>query len=505
MDSISKIAQEMEDTAMGWRAAKGETVAVVTMERFAKALRALSSQQSEQEAVGYVDPDEVKAMQHNGLGMLQTARRKQGRCTVPFYLHLAAQEAKEADGLRSIGYTCQLVNRLQADLSGMLSSMHGIGPTTEQIHSSEEALRLYADWLAAGNKAPSASKEAQPVAGRDLIRCPQHGGQGFVQGCVDCSEEVEAIIAAHAHKYFDPPAAGWHRQLFLQAEECVTLMATMADYEREFGHENTDQKFEVAGEQISKLIAALRSSVPPAGQHAELLARAERWLSESVYDHGEDMIRELYQALRSATPLCRPGVEQMTVNDLGMPDESRAEREIETTVYRFDRARLMLQRLHCLYRGGKKVSEEWRDVEDATPSADAAGKEVKPCPFCHGPADIVEQLADGPPRIPDGHCKKILVGFLVGCQVQSCPGHPGAWREGDDPSVAISVWNRRAPTTTVTEDAQDAARLDWLTRRIGGAELRRIGIIWPAWSPSYVREAIDAAIAATERGEKGNG
>lgn len=60
-----------------------------------------------------------------------------------------------------------------------------------------------------------------------------------------------------------------------------------------------------------------------------------------------------------------------------------------------------------------------------------------------------------------------------------------------------------APVAAQAADsAMDSERLDWLTRKILGAELRRIGVKWPAWSPELSREAIDRARALTaKRGE----
>lgn len=45
-------------------------------------------------------------------------------------------------------------------------------------------------------------------------------------------------------------------------------------------------------------------------------------------------------------------------------------------------------------------------------------------------------------------------------------------------------------------DAQDAERLDFLTRKIGGAAFRKIGVEWAEHADA--RRAIDAAIAAAK-------
>jgi hypothetical protein len=54
-----------------------------------------------------------------------------------------------------------------------------------------------------------------------------------------------------------------------------------------------------------------------------------------------------------------------------------------------------------------------------------------------------------------------------------------------------------APAAQPADSAMDSERLDWITQQISGAELRRIGVEWPTWSPEFAREAIDRARALT--------
>ena len=72
---------------------------------------------------------------------------------------------------------------------------------------------------------------------------------------------------------------------------------------------------------------------------------------------------------------------------------------------------------------------------------------------------------------------------------------PAGSQEQSDLYAAATIWrkhlvHRAAPPSA---DAEDAERLDWLTRIVSGAELRRIGVVWPSWSESNSRAAIDAA------------
>lgn len=61
---------------------------------------------------------------------------------------------------------------------------------------------------------------------------------------------------------------------------------------------------------------------------------------------------------------------------------------------------------------------------------------------------------------------------------------------------AIAQWATPQPSPAAQGDAQDAARLDWLTFHLSGKALRDIGVVWSEHGDA--RRAIDAARAAQE-------
>lgn len=67
-----------------------------------------------------------------------------------------------------------------------------------------------------------------------------------------------------------------------------------------------------------------------------------------------------------------------------------------------------------------------------------------PCPFCGGPARVLEEDDD---RRPPGSV------FTLGCGTPACPGELVYWREPvRDLPAAVSRWNTRIPSAVADAD-----------------------------------------------------